>query len=245
MKTCCIALGGNLGSPETAFQSGLDDLADHGVRLKALSSFYESRPMGENAGGQFTNAVALVDFDGNPHDLLLKLHQAETLAGRTRDVFWGPRTLDLDLIFAHDQTVQTDQLTLPHPSMWYRWFVLKPLCELLPDWKHPTLLQTASQLLQAIERRPVSFSISNGTKQDHAVLMDWQAEQSADVQLVFDQPQQLPTAQICLQPGNRPVQPPLEFSRTIQVYVADGLGSQMDAIRDAVVQQKDTRTMSQ
>lgn len=246
MKTFCIALGGNLGASEESFQEGLSFLKKHGAALNAMSSIYKSRPMGQHAGGQFTNAVALIDFSGSPQELMSILHRAESDAGRVRDVFWGPRTLDLDLICLDQEIIQTDQLVLPHPLMWYRWFVLKPMNELLPDWQHPALLQTTTELLDQIQRRPILLHIPDSTQNDRALLHDWQADQTADVRLDFsEESSALSTAYVRICTETRPRQPPLESDRVIRAYSEKGLTTEMDAIRDAMLEQNDTRTMPQ
>ncbi len=130
-----IGLGGNLGNPATALQDALDGLARiFGVDLAAVSSVYQSAPVGLSAQPDFLNAVARIDTLLEPVELLEQLLRIETEQGRVRlgDRF-GPRLIDLDLLLYNETVLQTEGLTLPHPRMLERRFVLEPLAELEGD----------------------------------------------------------------------------------------------------------------
>ncbi len=130
-----IGLGGNLGNPATALQDALDALARiFGVDLAAVSSVYQSAPVGLSAQPDFLNAVARIDTLLEPVELLEQLLRIETEQGRVRlgDRF-GPRLIDLDLLLYNETVLQTEGLTLPHPRMLERRFVLEPLAELEGD----------------------------------------------------------------------------------------------------------------
>ncbi len=146
-----IGLGANLGDARAhlwAGRRGLEDLA--GYRPLAISSLYRTAPVGVTDQPAFLNAVARGMFEGDPLDLLDALLAIEADQGRQRRQRWGPRTLDLDLLLFGDQVVTHERLTLPHPEMHRRVFVLAPLGELVPELVLPVWGQTAAQLLAGL-----------------------------------------------------------------------------------------------
>ncbi len=120
-------------------------------RLKRVSSLYESPAWPNPADPAFVNAVAEIETDLEPEELLAALHAIEAGFGRRRSVRNAPRTLDLDLIAYHDQTREGEGLGLPHPRLSGRAFVLGPLVEIAPDWRHPLSGETASQMAHAAD----------------------------------------------------------------------------------------------
>jgi len=138
MSTAWVALGANLGDPSTTFRRALRALgALPHTRLEACSSFHRTTPVGPPQP-DFLNAVARLGTHLGPHDLLAALQALEAAAGRERGLRWGPRTLDLDLLWMNDglgrrKTVRDDALELPHPRMGGRPFVLAPLAEIDPE----------------------------------------------------------------------------------------------------------------
>lgn len=159
MAVCGIALGGNVGDSEAAFRTVLGHLATSDQRVLAVSSFHETAPMGSSAGDRFLNATALVESPCTPAEFMQLLHRLEDLLGRRRTIHWGPRTIDLDLLFYEDIVIDTEQLVVPHPSLWYRSFVLTPLDEIASGWMHPLLGETVSQMFAGILRRPVILAL--------------------------------------------------------------------------------------
>jgi len=113
-------------------RDGVAGLARAGI-VAAVSSLYETAPVGGPQQGPFLNAVALVDTDLDPDAMFDVMIDIERGAGRERLVRWGPRTLDLDLLIFGDHTIRTDRLEVPHPRLAVRRFVLEPLAELQPD----------------------------------------------------------------------------------------------------------------
>lgn len=156
-----VALGSNIagpwGSPRETVSHALKELNSFPLRLGGASQLLITKPFGLVNQPDFVNAVALVETALSPEALLRKLHMIERAAGRKRGRRWGPRTLDLDLLDYHGLqrhqkgTVQK-ALVLPHPGIAKREFVLQPLQEAAPHWKHPTLRKTASELRLAIHR---------------------------------------------------------------------------------------------
>lgn len=136
-----IGIGSNLADPAARVQAAfgeLERLPDS--RLRARSSLYRSKPMGPIDQPDFINAVAAVDTRLSAADLLQALAQIETRQGRERGAErWGPRTLDLDLLLYGEHRITTPALTLPHPGMHKRDFVLVPLAEIAGDLEVPGL----------------------------------------------------------------------------------------------------------
>lgn len=170
---CLIALGGNTGSVERTFELALTKLEQADCVVASRSRSHRSVPMGADAGDPFLNAVACVNTPLPPLDLLHLLQQIEDECGRVRTVHWGPRSLDLDLLCYGEHVLQSPTLTVPHPGMWYRRFVLEPLLEVAADWVHPTTGHTMAELHARLQRRPlvVEFDGVNAlpTVPDHLI----------------------------------------------------------------------------
>lgn len=127
-----IALGSNVGDRRAHITLALRELAQRGdVAVAAVSSLHETRPVGGPPGqGDYLNAVARVETALPARELLARMRAIEQSHGRQRGVKDGPRTLDLDLLLYRDETIDEPGLTVPHPRMWERAFVLEPLAEL-------------------------------------------------------------------------------------------------------------------
>jgi len=139
-----IGLGANLGEPRTTVLAAIDAIATlDGVQLSRQSSLYGSAPV-DAGGGDYVNAVVQVQTQLGPHALLAALHGIEQAAGRERPYRNAPRTLDLDVLLYADQVIQDAQLTVPHPRMWERAFVLRPLAEIAPEKVSATQLQAVA-----------------------------------------------------------------------------------------------------
>ncbi|MBS0496220.1 MAG: 2-amino-4-hydroxy-6-hydroxymethyldihydropteridine diphosphokinase [Proteobacteria bacterium] len=133
-----IALGSNLENPILQLQQAFDELAQlSGTRLIRRSSLYRSAPVGKLDQPDFINAVALIETLLAPHDLLKALLAIEQRHGRVREALNAPRTLDLDLLLYDALHCQDADLTLPHPRMTQRAFVLMPLLEIAPECNIP------------------------------------------------------------------------------------------------------------
>jgi len=149
-----IALGGNLGDVPASFheaREALNKLA--GDQVIASSLLYRSPPLGPAGQPDYFNAVMAIETSMTPLALLEVLQGIETRAGRVRGERWGARTLDLDIISFNDMTLESERLTLPHPEMHLRQFVLRPLCDLDVNWQHPRLKQSAGDLLAELLQR--------------------------------------------------------------------------------------------
>jgi 2-amino-4-hydroxy-6-hydroxymethyldihydropteridine diphosphokinase len=158
-----IALGSNLGDRKAALDAALAALAaTPGVILRAASRYHETEAVGGPAGqGAFLNAAAAVETTLGPWALLSRLRQIETDAGRVRSVRWGERTLDLDLLMFGEAIIDSVELSVPHPRMAVRRFVLVPLVEIVPDAVEPITLRTMTELLENLDRRPGYVAIAS------------------------------------------------------------------------------------
>ncbi len=147
-----IGLGSNLADPRRQVLRGIKQLAGlKGYTPLASSSLYQTAPVGKTDQPAFINAVASGRYSAGPRELLAGLQEIEKLAGRVRLQKWGPRTLDLDILVFGDLVLEEAGLSLPHPHMWQRAFVLIPLAEVAPGLVIPRWDMTAAQLLQRME----------------------------------------------------------------------------------------------
>lgn len=134
MNTVTIGLGSNLGDRLATLQRAVDLLAERGVRVTAASRVWETEPVGGPEGQPpYLNAVVRAETTADPAAVLEAAHAVEAGLGRTRDVHWGPRTIDIDLLLAGDMVSNDPAITIPHPRLAERAFVVLPLLELDPD----------------------------------------------------------------------------------------------------------------
>ena len=147
-----VALGSNLGDSQQQLANAIDALAAlPGTRLLARSHIYRTPPWGVHDQPDFLNAVVVLETPLLPHDLLDALLEIERVAGRERNgERWGPRTLDLDLLHVAGKMVNDERLTLPHPHISERAFVLLPLDELAPELEIPGQGRV-TELLRAVD----------------------------------------------------------------------------------------------
>ncbi|MBO8169764.1 MAG: 2-amino-4-hydroxy-6-hydroxymethyldihydropteridine diphosphokinase [Thermoanaerobacteraceae bacterium] len=146
-----ISLGSNLGNRINYLQQALALLERHEqITVVAVSSIYETAPVGKTDQGWFLNAVAELETALSPWELLNVLQLVERRLGRRREERWGPRTIDLDILFYDRLTINHPCLTVPHPRAHERAFVLVPLSELAPDFKFPGG-KTVDELLSELE----------------------------------------------------------------------------------------------
>ena len=127
-----IALGSNLGDRSLNIDSAVMELAKI-IEITHLSTKHETDPVGGPAQPKYLNAVLIAESELDPHELLIGALEIENRLGRTREVHWGPRTIDIDLISAGNEVINSQVLVLPHPRAHEREFVLKPWLEIDPD----------------------------------------------------------------------------------------------------------------
>lgn len=151
MKTIIIALGGNLGDVEEHFHSARRDIHQlPKTQVAASSLLYRTPPIGPAGQPDYLNAAIIIETELAPIALLDALQSIELSYGRERHEHWGARTLDLDIIAIEQEIIATDRLTVPHAHMFDRQFVLRPLCDLAPEWQHPQFGETAVSRLATI-----------------------------------------------------------------------------------------------
>ena len=139
MSAAVVGLGGNVGDVAASFRSALSALdAAAGIRVVRVSSLYRTAPVGGVEQDDFLNAAALLDVELAPSALLRVLLAVEADHARVRDVRWGPRTLDLDLLWIDGDVVADPDLVVPHPRLHERRFALAPLVEVAPDAADPS-----------------------------------------------------------------------------------------------------------
>ena len=147
-----VARPGPWGTPRETIAEALKRLNGGGIRLKRVSRLIESSPFGITDQPAFVNAVAEVETALDPRALMQRLHHIERLAGRRRTLRWGPRTLDLDLLDYHGLVRPAPgKPILPHPGIAERIFVLAPIAEIAPRWRHPVLRLTAQAILRRLD----------------------------------------------------------------------------------------------
>lgn len=153
-----VGLGANLpspdyGTPEATLTAALERFAAAGVAVVARSPWYRSAPVPRSGQPWFVNGVAAVETDLAPEPLLRALHGIEAVFGRVRRERWGPRVIDLDLIAFHDKVLAAPGgPEIPHPRMHERAFVLLPLADLAPDWRHPVLGREVGDLIAGLDK---------------------------------------------------------------------------------------------
>lgn len=165
MVQAVVAPGGNLGDVAQTFRSAKERIEQHDrVQHVTSAPLFQSTAMGADAGDSFVNTVWTVETSLSPLELLDLLQRTEIELGRTREIHWGPRTLDLDLIFYGDEKINSPRLDVPHPHFWYRRFVLTPMTCLVPDRIDPQSDLTVRELSDRLQTKP--FHLVLGGRSD-------------------------------------------------------------------------------
>ncbi|WP_408011545.1 2-amino-4-hydroxy-6-hydroxymethyldihydropteridine diphosphokinase [Pseudalkalibacillus sp. A8] len=149
MNDVYIALGSNMGNRQSFLKIALKEIDQlEGTQVEKTSSIYETEPVGYTDQEAFLNIVAKVQTELSPFMLLDKLQSIEQALKRTREIHWGPRTIDLDILLYNQENIQTEELKIPHPRMLERGFVMIPLYELQPDLHFPHTDENFSTIIE-------------------------------------------------------------------------------------------------
>lgn len=155
MKTAFLGLGSNVGDREAHLREAVKHLESNEVRVLRRSSLYETAPQEMLDQPWFLNAVVQVETRLFPMQLLARVRQIERDMGRRRVTPKGPRNIDIDILFYGRVVMATAELEVPHPRIAQRRFVLDPLAEIAPDFRHPMTGKTAHEMLNALEPQGV------------------------------------------------------------------------------------------
>lgn len=150
--TAYVALGSNMGDKNRYLKEAVEKLKkDRHCRVAQVSDFICTKPYGYLEQEEFLNGCVELLTLYSPFELLDKLHELEREAERVREIHWGPRTLDLDLIFYDEEIISSENLCVPHVDMHNRGFVLEPLKQIAPYWRHPVFGKTVEQLAEQLK----------------------------------------------------------------------------------------------
>ncbi len=155
MSSVYLSLGSNLGDRAENLRRAIAALPGKGVKVRRVSSFYETEPVDYTEQPWFLNCAVEAETGLVPLELLRALRGIETESGSRKEIPRGPRLLDLDILLYGDESVKTPELEVPHPRMHLRRFVLAPLAEIAPQAMHPVLKRTAEALLADLADRSV------------------------------------------------------------------------------------------
>ena len=146
-----IGIGSNVGDKQGNCIEAINLLSSRGISVRKRSSLYKTEPWGVKEQPSFVNAVVEAETDLSSQELLIALKSIENEMGRQETYRWGPRVIDLDILLYNDLVVDEPGLTIPHPYLHQREFVLEPLSEIAPDKIHPVLKKTIQTLLAEIK----------------------------------------------------------------------------------------------
>ncbi|CAM2904799.1 2-amino-4-hydroxy-6-hydroxymethyldihydropteridine diphosphokinase [Clostridium sporogenes] len=151
MHTAYVAFGSNIGEKESYIKRALEKIEKRGIKIIKVSPIYETEPYGVLDQDSFLNGVVKIETNLTPENLIEVLLDIEKQLDRVRERRWGPRTIDLDIIFYDDLIINEKDLIIPHKDMENREFVLKPLCDIDENFIHPVLKKSVRQLYDELK----------------------------------------------------------------------------------------------
>ncbi|ABS41602.1 2-amino-4-hydroxy-6-hydroxymethyldihydropteridine diphosphokinase [Clostridium botulinum] len=151
MHTAYVAFGSNMGEKENYIKRALEKIEERGMKIIKVSSIYETEPYGVLDQDSFLNGVVKIETNLTSEDLIWELLNIEKQLDRVRERRWGPRTIDLDIIFYDDLIINEKDLVIPHKDMENREFVLKPLCDIDENFIHPVLKKSVRELYDRLK----------------------------------------------------------------------------------------------
>jgi 2-amino-4-hydroxy-6-hydroxymethyldihydropteridine diphosphokinase len=155
LKLVYLGLGANMGDREASLRAALDQLDAPDLRLRRVSGFYETEPIGFRDQPWFLNLAAEFETDLLPEQVLHRMQKVESEMGRVRTIANGPRTIDIDILLFGDAVVTTGELEIPHPRYRERRFTLAPLAELNPDLTDPVTGRTMGEMLAGLSGQSI------------------------------------------------------------------------------------------
>ncbi|APF27868.1 2-amino-4-hydroxy-6-hydroxymethyldihydropteridine diphosphokinase [Clostridium sporogenes] len=151
MHTAYVAFGSNIGEKENYIKRALEKIEEREIKIIKVSPIYETEPYGVLDQDSFLNGVVKIETNLTPEDLIGELLNIEKQLDRVRERRWGPRTIDLDIIFYDDLIINEKDLVIPHKDMENREFVLKPLCDIDENFIHPVLKKSVRELYDRLK----------------------------------------------------------------------------------------------
>jgi 2-amino-4-hydroxy-6-hydroxymethyldihydropteridine diphosphokinase len=153
MNKVYIAFGSNIGDRYKAVENALSMLEKRGLKVTKKSKIYETEPYGYTEQPIFINGAVEIETELSCREVLKTLLSIEKELGRVREIRWGPRTIDLDILFFNNEVYDEEDLKVPHPDMQNRFFVLEPLNDICPDYVHPILNKKVSEMLSELKAK--------------------------------------------------------------------------------------------
>lgn len=151
MNKAYIAFGSNIGDRYAAVADAFKHIKKNDMKILKKSEIYETEPYGYKDQPPFINGVILIETELSCREVLRRLLEIELELGRVRLIKWGPRIIDLDILFFNDEIYDDEDLKVPHPDMQNRTFVLKPLRDICPDYIHPVFKKSVAEMLKELE----------------------------------------------------------------------------------------------
>ena len=151
MHKVFVGIGTNLGNRHKNIEDAFKNLQFYNLKIIKKSPVYETEPYGLKEQPNFLNCVVEIEVEVSPEELLKKFLKIEKEMGRERKIPWGPRIIDLDILFYEDLIINKESLKIPHPDIENRFFVLKPLSDIAPCLVHPIFKKTIKQMLKDLK----------------------------------------------------------------------------------------------